>query len=166
MDNIVLIGFMGTGKTTISRRLSKLYGMKSVDVDRLIAEREGLSISEIFELHGEEYFRVLETKLLEELESRHNTVVSCGGGAALRAQNVAAMKRIGRIVLLDASPETVLERVKRNDNRPLLRGRKTIEGISELMNERMPRYEAAADIIIQTDGKSLDDICHEIRKKI
>lgn len=166
MQNIVLIGFMGTGKTTISERLSKMYGMEIVDMDQVIAQREGISIPEIFRIHGEEYFRSLETGLLIELQSKDNMVISCGGGAAMRERNVAEMKKNGKVVLLTASPETILERVKDNDDRPLLKDRKTVEGISELMEIRRAKYEAAADVIIETDHKSVEEICKEIMNKI
>lgn len=166
MGNIIIIGFMGTGKTTISKKLSSRYKMEIIDTDRMIVQREGLSISEIFEKYGEEYFRTLETNLLIELQSRHNTVISCGGGTPLREQNVAIMKKCGKVVLLDATPAMVLERVKNSDSRPLLRGRKNLEGITELMEQRMPRYKAAADIVIQTDHKTVGAICEEIMKKI
>lgn len=166
MGNIILIGFMGTGKTTISKRLSSRYNMEIVDTDRVIARREGLSISEIFEKYGEEYFRTLETNLLIELQSKQNTIISCGGGTPLREQNAAIMKQCGRVVLLDASAAMILERVKDGDSRPLLRGRKNLEGISELLEQRMPKYKAAADIVIWTDHKTIDAICEEIMKKI
>ena len=110
--NIVLIGFMGTGKSTVSDCLHSMFGMKVVEMDQVIAEREQMSIPDIFAAYGEEYFRGLETRLLVEMQSRKNTVVSCGGGAALRERNVAEMKKNGKVVLLTASPETVYERVK------------------------------------------------------
>ena len=166
MGNVVLVGFMGTGKTTISKQLSKMYGMEIVDMDQEIVVRERMSIPEIFHNHGEEYFRSLETALLIELQERDNIIISCGGGAAMRERNVAEMKKNGKVVLLTATPETILKRVKNNDDRPLLRGRKTIAGITELMEVRCPKYEAAADIIIETDDKTAEEICKEIMNKI
>ena len=166
MRNIVLIGFMGTGKTTISEQLSSMYGMETVDMDLLISKKEGMSIPDIFRIHGEEYFRTLETELLIELQSKENTIISCGGGAAMRERNVVEMKKIGKVVLLTATPETILERVKDNDDRPLLRNKKSIEHISELMEIRRAKYEAAADIIVATDGITAEEICKEIIKRI
>lgn len=160
--NIILIGFMGAGKSAVSRCLRKSYGMKEVEMDRLIEEREGMSIPDIFSMHGEEYFRNLETSLLIEMQSTENTVVSCGGGAPLREQNVREMKKNGRVVLLTASPETILNRVKHSDRRPLLNGNKNIEFIQNLMEERRPKYEAAADVIIHTDNKTVPEICEEL----
>lgn len=164
--NIVLIGFMGAGKTTISDYLSTMFAMKVVEMDGLIAEREGMSIPDIFATYGEEYFRDQETNLLKELQEESNLVISCGGGAALRACNVAEMKKNGRVVLLTASPEVILDRVKDSDDRPVLKGRKSIEGITELMEQRRERYEAAADIVIQTDHKSVQEICEELIQRL
>ena len=160
--NIVLIGFMGTGKSTVSDCLHSMFGMKVVEMDQVIAEREQMSIPGIFAAYGEEYFRGLETRLLVEMQSRKNTVVSCGGGAALRERNVAEMKKNGKVVLLTASPETVYERVKDDGGRPLLEGRKDVKGISELMEQRRAKYEAAADIVINTDNKTARQVCEEL----
>ena len=160
--NIVLIGFMGTGKSTVSEYLSTMFAMKSVEMDQVIAEREQMSIPDIFATYGEEYFRDLETGLLVEMQSHKNTVISCGGGAALRERNVAEMKKNGRVVLLTASPETVYERVRDCEDRPVLNGRKDVKGISELMEQRREKYEAAADIVINTDNKTVLQICEEL----
>lgn len=160
--NIVLIGFMGTGKSTISECLHTMFGMEVVEMDQVIAEREQMSIPDIFAAHGEEYFRDLETRLLVEMQSQKNTVVSCGGGAALRERNVAEMKKNGKVVLLTASPETIYERVKDEGGRPVLEGRKDVKGISELMEQRRVRYEAAADIVIDTDNKTARQVCEEL----
>ena len=164
--NIVLIGFMGTGKTTISEYLKEAYGMDIIDMDQEIVDREKMSIPEIFAIHGEEWFRYLETNLLIELQQKKNTVISCGGGAALRERNVDEMKKNGRVVLLTASPEIIFERVKDSDDRPVLRGRKNVAGIAELMEQRRAKYEAAADLIISTDHKTVPAICEEMIKSL
>lgn len=160
--NIVLIGFMGSGKSTISRALSKVFAMDVIEMDQVIAEREGMSISEIFEMHGEEYFRNLETELLRELQSRKGVVISCGGGVPMREENVVEMKKNGKVILLTAKPETILERVRSSHERPLLENNKNVDFISDLMEKRRIKYEAAADITIHTDGKSEFEICEEI----
>ncbi len=160
--NIVLIGFMGTGKTTVSEYLNQRYDMDVVDMDTEISKREGMGISEIFEVFGEVYFRDLETALLKELQSRKNTVISCGGGAPMREENVKEMKKNGRVVLLTARPETIYDRVKDNDERPVLKGKKTVAQILELMTERQEKYRKAADLTVSTDGKSVDEICEDI----
>ena len=164
--NIVLIGFMGAGKTTVSDYLSTMFAMKIVEMDQMIVEREGMSIPDIFATYGEEYFRDQETRLLMELQEESNLVISCGGGTALRECNVAEMKKNGRVVLLTASPEVILERVKDSDDRPVLQGRKTVKDITELMEQRRERYEAAADIVIQTDHKSVLQICEELVQRL
>ena len=160
--NIVLIGFMGTGKSTISAYLSEQFGMEAIDMDQVISEREGMPISRIFELHGEEYFRNAETNLLKELQTKKNVVISCGGGTPLREENVVEMKKNGKVVLLTAKPETIFNRVKDNHDRPLIENNKSVEFIEELMLKRKDKYIAAADVIIETDNKEKQQICHEL----
>ena len=156
--NIVLIGFMGAGKTTISDYLSTMFDMN--------AEREEMSIPDIFATYGEEYFRSLETKLLKELQTGKNCIISCGGGAALREENVVEMKKNGRVVLLTASPETIYERVKDSDDRPILNGNKNVDFIADMMEKRREKYEAAADVVIQTDDKTILQISEELITKL
>lgn len=163
-SNIVLIGFMGCGKSTISRALNKAFGMEIIEMDQVIAEREGMSISEIFAVHGEAYFRNLETELLRELQHRKGVVISCGGGVPMREENVIEMKKNGKVFLLTAKPETILERVKNSHDRPLLENNKNVAFISDLMEKRRAKYEAAADVIIDTDNKSESEICEEIMR--
>lgn len=164
--NIVLIGFMGAGKSTVSDYLSTMFAMKIMEMDQVISEREEMSIPDIFATYGEEYFRDLETKLLVEMQSKKNTIISCGGGAAMREENVVEMKKNGRVVLLTASPQTVYERVKDSEERPILNGNNNMEYIAELMEKRREKYEAAADIVIQTDNKTVLQICEELISKL
>ena len=164
--NIFLIGFMGVGKSTISSALESTFAMDVIEMDEIIAKQNGMSISEIFELHGEEYFRNEETELLRESRSKKNMIVSCGGGVPMREVNVQEMKKSGKVVLLTAKPETILERVKGNHDRPLLENNKNVDYITELMEKRRPAYEAAADIVISTDGKTAYEICEEIITKV
>ena len=163
--NLYLIGFMGCGKSAAARGLRDLYHLPVMEMDREIERQEGMSVSEIFDEKGEACFRQLETALLESLRGKKDLAVSCGGGVPLRPENVDIMRRSGRIVWLKAAPETILERVSRDDTRPVLRGRKTLKDISALMEIRRPAYEAAADIVIDTDGKSIPQICREILQK-
>ena len=160
--NIVLIGFMGAGKSTISYYLKTVFAMDIIEMDQIIAERAGMSISDIFETYGEQYFRDCETNLLIEMQSRTNVVISCGGGTPMRECNVVEMKKNGRVVLLTAKPETILDRVKDSHDRPLIENNKTVPFIADLMSKRREKYEAAADIIIETDGKSELEICEEL----
>lgn len=164
--NIFLIGFMGAGKSTVASYLQRHYSVSLIEMDETLVEREGMTIPEIFAQKGEPYFRQAETELLKEIQKGTNTIVSCGGGVAMRQENVDIMKSNGKIVLLSASPESILKRVKDDENRPLLKGRKTVEGIQELMDARRPFYEAAADCIVRTDTQSLRAICEEIFEKI
>ena len=139
-----------------------MFAMEVVEMDQLIAEREGMSISDIFETYGEEYFRNMETNLLIEMQEKKNVIISCGGGVAMRERNVAEMKKNGRVVLLTAKPETILDRVKDSHDRPLIENNKTVPFIAELMEKRREKYEAAADIVIETDGKDELQICEEL----
>ena len=164
--NIVLIGFMGAGKSTVASGLNRLYGMQIVEMDECIAKREGKSIPEIFETNGEEYFRNLETELLIELQKQTNLVISCGGGVPMRERNVAEMRKNGKVVLLTASPEVILERVRNNHDRPLLENHKSVEYIESLLEKRQEKYLAAADLVISTDGKTVEEICREINGQI
>lgn len=164
--NVVLIGFMGAGKSTVSEYLSDMFAMDIVEMDQMIAKQEGMSIPDIFKIYGEEYFRDLETELLIKMQERKNVIISCGGGAVLRERNVEEMKKNGKVVLLTASPEVVYERVKDSEDRPLLKGRKNVKGISELMEQRREKYEAAADIVINTDNKTVLQICEEMVERL
>ena len=140
--------------------------MDVVEMDQIIAQRQGMSISDIFETYGEQYFRDLETNLLIEMQSRSNVVISCGGGTPMRECNVVEMKKNGRVVLLTAKPETILDRVKDNHDRPLLEGNKNVDFIADLMEKRREKYQAAADIVIETDGKDKLEICEELVQRI
>lgn len=162
MKNIYLIGFMGTGKSTVAKALVKRLRAKCVEMDQVIEAEQGMAITEIFEKYGEEHFRNLETELLRSFAEQDDLVVSCGGGSVLREENAALMKAKGKIILLTASAETIYERVKDSTNRPVLNGHMNVEYIQGLMDKRSERYKTVADICIETDGKSADEICTEI----
>ena len=164
-DQISLIGFMGVGKSTISRKLHELTGRPEVDTDKRIVEEQGCPISQIFEEKGEAYFRRLETDLIDELGTLPPGIISCGGGMALRDINVKKLRAIGNIVLLTATPETIYERVKDSTDRPLLNGNMNVPYIRQLMEKRRPFYEKAATIRVATDGKTATEIAEEIIEK-
>lgn len=164
--NIFLIGFMGTGKTTVSQELSKRTGLEEVDLDQEIERRQQMKIREIFSSYGEAYFRKLETSLIQEYEKKQGYVISCGGGAALRKENVRSMKEGGCVVLLSASAKTVYERVRYGKNRPLLEGNMNVDYISGLMEQRREAYAAAADVTVVTDGRTPKEITEEIIKMV
>ena len=161
--NIFLIGFMGCGKSTMARLLAEELQMQLVEMDETIEVEEKRSITEIFASDGEAYFRDLETQLITKIADRGNMVVSCGGGAVLREENVVQMKRNGYVVYLCATPETIYERVHTSTNRPLLNGNMNVPYIRELMEKRISKYEAAADEIVLVDGKTKLDILKEIK---
>lgn len=160
--NLFLIGFMGCGKSTMGRLLSEATGRELVEMDETIEKEEGRSINEIFEIHGETYFRDLESALISRITQKGGTIVSCGGGAILRPENVECMKRNGKIIYFSATPETIYERVRYSTNRPLLAGNMNVEYISSLMNQRLPRYMAAADITLFVDKKEKREILEEL----
>ena len=160
--NLILIGFMGAGKSTVARCLGKKCAMEIIEMDEEIVRREQRSIPEIFQQQGEAYFRNLETGLLKELQKETNKIISCGGGAALRVENVAEMKKNGKVILLTAEPQTILNRVKYDNSRPILKNRKTVADIAELMEKRQEKYLAAADLVISTDNKNIGQICEDI----
>ena len=163
--HIILIGFMGVGKSTISAELRRQSGREEIDTDRWIEEKEGRSIAAVFEQEGEAYFRDRETEMIDELGGLAPAVISCGGGMALRELNVRKLQAIGKVVLLRAEPETIFERVCHNTNRPILNGNMNVEYIRELMKKRRPFYERAAEVQVFTDKRPISDIAKEILEK-
>lgn len=160
--HIFLIGFMGAGKSAAARELHRMLGMERFEMDQMIVESQGMEISEIFDRYGEDHFRDIETQTLIDLKEREPAIVSCGGGVVLRKENIANMKESGRIVLLTAEPETIYERVRYSSDRPVLNGNMNVDYIRELMEKRREKYEAAADLTVATDGKSITEICREL----
>jgi len=159
--NIVLTGFMGTGKSKIGKRLAKKLGMSYLDTDELIEEGEKDSISAIFKKRGEEYFRRLETKVVKEVALLDNFVISTGGGVVLREGNIRLLKKNAFIVCLFASPEVILKRTKGNDNRPLLGVNNQKKRIEELLALRKPYYEKA-DFSVDTSALDSEGVVEEI----
>lgn len=156
---------MGTGKSSVAAELSKLTGMKVLEMDQEIEASEKMPITEIFEKKGEAYFRNLETALLKRTAAQGPLIVSCGGGVVLRPHNVSLMKAGGVLITLTATPETILKRVSHSKNRPLLNGKKNIPAIREMMESRVERYKNAADCIITTDERSILQIAREALEK-
>ncbi|MCR5624220.1 MAG: shikimate kinase [Lachnospiraceae bacterium] len=164
--HIFLIGFMGVGKSSVSHELSRKIEKSEIDTDKYIEEVLKMSIPEIFEKKGEAYFRQCESKILLRISQLSPRVISCGGGFVMNEMNVKKMKRMGTIILLKASPETIYERVKDSTDRPLLNGNMNVEYIAELMKQRMPVYENAADVIIETDGLTPNDVAQKIDRLV
>lgn len=163
---IALIGFMGTGKTTIARELSARLDRKLINVDTLIQEKMDMSVKEIFNKYGEGYFREIEKDTIAGLKGKLEILMDCGGGVPLNSENIENIKENNKIVLLEASPETILERVKNDNTRPLLNNNMSIEDINTFLLKRRDFYNNAADIRINTDDKSIEDIINEIIEKI
>ena len=169
MGNVVLIGFMGCGKSSVAVKLSYRLKRQMTDTDRLIEKKQGKSIREIFEQDGEEAFRQMETQTLQELkETAKNQVISVGGGTPVREENRTLMKEIGKVVYLRAKAETLYERLKKDTNRPLLQGgdedlKTKIQG---LLEKRSSAYEEAADLIIDVDDKPFGQVLYEIERGI
>ena len=149
--NIVLVGFMGTGKTSVGQLLAEKTGMPLMDMDALIVERAGKSINEIFADEGQPYFRSLERELVKELSAQQGLIISTGGGIVLNPDNITDYEKTGLVVCLLASAETVLERVRHDTTRPLLAGDKEAS-IIQLLETRKPLYEAIAHKI-DTNGR-------------
>ncbi len=164
--NVFLVGFMGAGKTTIASELERKLEMNRVEMDDMISKKQGMSISEIFDEYGETYFRNLESNCLIELQKIKQSIVSCGGGVVMRDDNAEHMKKNGRVVLLQASPQTILDRVKDSNERPILNGHMNVEYIEQLLEKRREKYRTIADVTIDTDHKSESEIVDEIIAKL
>ena len=160
--NIILCGMMGVGKSTVGVRIAELTGRMWYDTDVVITDRHG-RISDIFEYYGEAHFRSLETEVVRELSGRDGLVISTGGGLVLKPENSELLKQNGKIFFMCASFETLLKRVRADETRPLLKNTgKTAESLGKLLAQRTPVYEHVADYIVDTDGKSIDEVAKEI----
>ena len=165
--NVILIGFMGSGKTSVGLRLSYKLRMSVEDTDKLIEQREGRTISEIFATEGEEYFRKAETGLLKELQNRkYGRIISVGGGTPVRAENRSVLKECGTVIYLRIKPETVYRRLKDDTTRPLLQCEDPLAKITELLDARQGAYEACADIIIDVNELTIEQILQEIMEHL
>ncbi len=162
MGNLYLIGFMGTGKSTVASELSILLGRRVAEMDALIVEQEGRSIARIFASEGEAAFREKESALLRKLGENGDLIVSCGGGVPLREENRAILKETGTVFLLDASAEELAKRLSADTERPLLAEHRDEQYIAGMLAGRMPAYLAAADHVIDTAGRPPKDIAEEI----
>lgn len=161
MKNIVLIGFMGSGKSTVAKCLAEFFHKELISTDALIEDKEGQSIAEIFRHYGEQYFRDREREIIKRAAIKKDVVLDCGGGVVLNPQNMDNLRRNGILIYLAASPETIYKRIKRQKNRPLLNISQPKTRIAELINQRKSLYEQA-DYIIQTDAKTATEISEEI----
>ncbi len=153
---------MGTGKTSVGMRVAKSLGWRFVDTDRLIVRRAGKSIPAIFADSGEEFFRELETEILRKCAAGSGQVISTGGGIVTLERNREILKDAGYVIWLEASPETIHERVKNNRNRPLLRTEDPQTTIRKMLESRRAFYEAACDLRIRTDDLTMEETCYGV----
>ena len=156
--NIILIGFMGTGKSTIGRNLSRASGCTLIDTDNLLEEQEGCAISQIFAQKGEDSFRDLETRALRELTQHQGHVIATGGGIIGREENRQLLRQLGYVVWLIAKPSEILKRTARNNSRPLLNHKAPEKTIRELLEQRTPLYRETAHLEIETDHLSFEEV--------
>ena len=163
-QNIVLVGFMGCGKSTVGREIGLQLNYSLVDTDVLIEESVKKPISAIFEDHGEDHFRGLETDLLGQIHSTNCThqIISTGGGLPVREENREWLKKLGYVVWLRASVDTVLKRTAKTNHRPLLRGANARQKVEEMLAVRNPIYDEVADLAINTDDLEISETVHGI----
>lgn len=162
-NNIILVGYMGSGKTTIGKYISEKYGYEFIDTDDYIVKKEGMSINDIFAVKGEEYFRRFETETLKELgSSLHNAVISTGGGLPMRDENRKLLEAMGTVYYLKTGADTIFKRVSGNAERPLLKCENPYEKICDMLKEREPKYMLCADMVLCTDDKDVKQLADAI----
>jgi len=165
-DAIVLIGFMGAGKSSVGRTLGRMTGLPRFDTDEMVAARFGLTVSEIFETQGEESFREAEAKALHELAGKRGAIITTGGGILLRPESADLVRDLGTVVHLEADEETLFRRINRRTTRPLLRTEDPRATLTELLRVRLPLYRAAADIEVDTSLLTHEQIAKKILSRI
>lgn len=171
--NIILAGYMGSGKTTVGKNLARILNAEFIDTDEQIEKEQGRSISEIFATDGEAAFRDMETEYLKTYlnkalskERNQNVIISTGGGMVLREENQKLLRKIGRVFYLKASSQTIYDRIKGDTKRPLLQCENPLERITQMLSEREKYYENAANEIIQADDKKQSEIAEIICNRI
>ena len=165
LKNIVLIGFMASGKTLAAKMLSKRLNRKLVSTDALIVAQEGRSITQIFKEQGEEYFRQKEHAVIQELAGQTGLIIDCGGGLVLNPKNIALLKQNGIIFHLRTTPEVIFERVKGDPNRPLLNVPDPLGTIRALYAQRLPLY-SQADVEVDSSSSSIEGAVDQILKRM
>lgn len=165
--NIVLIGYRGTGKSTVGKVLARRLGRDLLSTDTEVVKRAKLSIPELVQRHGWDYFRDMESTVCRDLAGRDQVIIDTGGGAILRPENVDALRKNGRLYWLTASVETISRRIGHDTQRPSLTdGKSFIEEIRDVLAERMPTYQAAADRTIATEGLTVNQVAESILRMV
>lgn len=164
--NIVLIGFMGCGKTTLGKKLSMRLKYSFIDMDRYIEHRVGITVAQIFEEKGEPYFRDLEKKAVEQLSREYGNIIATGGGIIKNGDNMHMLKQTGIVVYLKATPEHIFRNIANDDTRPLLQGGDKLEKIRILMEERRELYEKYADVTVNVSPGNVNQITERIAREL
>jgi shikimate kinase len=164
--SIVLIGMMGAGKSSVGRCLQQRTGLARLDTDEMVAAQFGIPIAQIFEMHGEERFRISETEVLRKLAPARPAIVVTGGGIVVRAENVDLLKQLGTIVWVTADEAILFERASRRNDRPLLQKENPRAVFLDLLKEREPLYRTAADLRVDTSAMTHDEVAETILSKL
>lgn len=164
--NVVLIGMMGSGKTTIGRLLAAKAGMEFVDLDELVERQAGMTVSEIFDKYGEQYFRDRESEILAELASLRHAVIATGGGIVLRAENRQRLRELGLVVWLDAPPEELFQRIGDDSSRPLLARSHPLKRLTQLLHERRDLYAETSHIHLDTTEHTPEEIVDRLIEEL
>lgn len=159
--NIVLTGFMGTGKTVVGKRLAERLGMQYIDIDEVIEKDVGMRIFDIFKRKGEAYFRKVETEAIKCVAILDNFVIATGGGVVLKKENMEELEKNGTVICLTANPQIILERTNKDTLRPLLKGKKPADNIERLLKEREPFYKRCHKMI-DTSQRNIEELVEEI----
>lgn len=161
---IIIIGFMGVGKTTIGKNIAEKLNMKFIDMDEELERREKYTIPEIFNNNGETYFRMIETKLLNELVTKDNLIISTGGGIVTIEENCEILKKEEKVIFLDANLETIINHISNEiDQRPLLKNSLDLnKTISDLLNKRKDKYKEISDVVIDVNNKNIEEVISQI----
>ncbi|HKP92425.1 MAG TPA: shikimate kinase [Chthoniobacterales bacterium] len=165
-NSIVLIGFMGAGKSSIGRALARMTGLPRFDTDELIARRFALTIPEIFEKHGEKKFREAETETLHDLAGKETGIIVTGGGIILSSENRQLVRGLGKVVHLAADEETLFERISRRSTRPLLQTENPRRTAANLLRVRLPLYREVADLEVDTSLLRHEEVASRILELI
>src|SRR5438876_10863559 len=165
--NIVLVGYRGAGKTSIAKILAERLKWPLISTDAEIVKKAGLSVPEIIQKRGWDYFRDVESMICQRVGKKDRTIIDTGGGVILRKENVIALRERGRVFWLTAEVPTIMERIKHSADRPSLTHKKSyVDEVEDVLNERLPMYKAACDHIIRTDDRTLGEIADEVQNTL